>query len=112
MLGDRRAIGEEERLEDLLDEMRRTHQEHYLPFGPIGDPVRVLIDHRDECQLHRKPQRLGDDPHEEVRLEAHLPRHGVLPEGGVEAEVSSKCFHPPTAEYFRMPRYQTKRASI
>ena len=86
--------------------------------------VGVQIDHADERELQPKPQKLDHYPKQEVAFEAHFPHDGVAPQRGVNGRVApqpgnffdrfsvhSNSFHPPTAEYLRMPRLQTTRAS-
>src|SRR5258707_13145845 len=45
VFGDLGAVGQEERLENLLNKMARAHQQHDLPFRPIANPIRVLVNH-------------------------------------------------------------------
>ena len=84
--------------------------------------VGVQIDHADETELQAEPQELDQDPEQEIALETHFAHDGIAPQSRVNAGVAPQlffeigkglrsCFHPPTAEYLRMPRCQTKRAS-
>ena len=73
LLGQMRAVDEEERLKDLLDEVTRAHQQDDLPFRPVEDVVRVLVDDGDEADLQGEPEKLHPNPQDEVRLERHLP---------------------------------------
>ena len=83
-----RAVSQEKRLIDLLDEVARAHQQHHLPFRPRTDGSGLRINDRDKGQLQAEPQQLHDDPEDEIALERHLPRHGILPQRGVNGQVA------------------------
>src|SRR5437762_28496 len=107
--------------------MARADQQHDLPLCPRFNMIGVQVEHADKTELQTEPEQLDDDPEQEVALESHLPRHRILPQRAVDAEVTSdwRCwlralrfsfrlhflrFHPPTAEYFLIPRAQATRA--
>src|SRR5256885_9693814 len=73
------AIGQEKSLENLLDKVARSHQQNNLPFGPVSDVVRVLINDADEGESQRKPKQFGKNPEQEVGLATHLANDGALP---------------------------------
>ena len=83
------AIGQEEGLENLLDEMRHAEQQHHFPLRPVADVIGVRIDDDDERELQREPKHLNHDPEQEVRLEAHLANDRVPPERDVDGPVAA-----------------------
>ncbi len=120
-LGKLGAVGQEKGLENLLDEMARPHQQDDLPFGPGGDVIGVQIDDADEAELEGEPKHLDHDPEQEIAFETHFAHDGVAPERMINDGVAPQPrgevggfrhgVHPPTAEYLRMPRSHTARAS-
>ena len=87
------AVGQENGLENLLDEMARPHQQDHLPFGPGGDVVGVQINHADETELQPKPEQLDHDPEQEVAFETHFPHDGVAPERRVNGRVAPRTWN-------------------
>src|SRR2546427_591417 len=77
--------------------MARAHQQYDLPFRPIANVIRVAVDHRDERQLQGKPEQLHENPEQEIRFEPHLPHDGVLPQLGIDCEITPRI-------HFNLPR--------
>ena len=88
--GKLRAIDEEKRLEDLLDEMARADQHHHLPFGPRADVVRVQIQDADETELQPEPKDFDENPEEKVAFETHLAGDGIFPQRDINAEIAAQ----------------------
>src|SRR5688500_1989803 len=75
--------------------MSGPHQEHHLPLCPIADPVGVHINDGDEGDMQPEPQQLDYDPEEEIALEAHFARDGILPECEIQPPItppSARCY--------------------
>ncbi len=72
--GEIHAVDQEESLEELLNEVAGSDEQHHLPFRPRPDRVRVQIEHADKSQLQREPKHLHGDPQQEIRFENHFPR--------------------------------------
>ena len=87
------AIGQEEGLIDLLDEIAAADEQNHLPFAPGADAVGLREQHGDEAELQAEPQDLHDDPEDEVPFEGHLARHGIFPEREVEREIMFQGRH-------------------
>jgi hypothetical protein len=62
VFGDLHAVGQEQRAEQLLDEMTRADEQYHLPFRPIPDVIGVAVDDNDEGELQGKPQEFDDNP--------------------------------------------------
>ena len=87
-LGQVRAVDEEERLVDFLDEIARAGQQHHLPNRPRADGVGLGKNDADERELQSEPAQLHENPEQEVALEGHLARDGGPPQRAVDGEIT------------------------
>src|SRR6267154_4438426 len=72
--------------------MTRADQHYHLPFCPAPNVIRVQVKDSDQTKLQAEPKQLDKNPEEEVALEDHLPRHRVLPQTGVDAQITfNRC---------------------
>ena len=83
-----RAVHEEKRLVNLLDETARAGEQHHLPHRPRADGGGLAENHADEGELQSEPGQFDDNPEEEVALERHFARDGSFPQRGVNGEVT------------------------
>src|SRR4029077_16168569 len=80
---------EEERLEELRDNLVCADKQHHFPFCPVTDAIDIPKNDAEKNDLAAEPQNLHHHPQQEVRFEDHVPDERVTQHDGIDFDVAA-----------------------